>query len=700
MLSKSDWTRSSGRAMDGLWPGLDPNLLVVFQSLFSTPLSLQAAFDDEAECCILLESVFPDMVEEDVRNVAAELMVWQSENAPSFKRLRLGTVSQNLCKLPPQHVRDIQTSFTSLTQSSTVTVLELAAKKRQRKYKDEHPDARARKLDTERQKYTVLLSNVIKSAKLPVVHLVNTLDDPFTAWSHLFAARRANTLKNRYKAWRPFEAWLELHRSRTYPQSYKDVIDYMQCRVDDGCGKTIPESFHVALNLIEVLGRVPEDEQISKDQLWLSHIKSWTAELSADHPPRRPAEMYTVAILLSLELTVEDEQEPIFARALSWVVLLMVWAALRCDDVQSVLPHRTLLTNFGLKIIMGKTKTTGPDKPQKEVAAHVFRSVSLTGVDWLGIGYRIWDSDEFSYRRDYLVMEPKRDWSGVRRKFAAPSELSSLIRKLLSTLRVPQRRGIQWELMSASLLLPDGLEMHYTGHSPRNFLTSVAALLGFSKDMRAYLGRWAIGMTSSEEYVRTARQVVYKIQKAVNRSIVSGYEEEYFEDEAMTSLCKAAEDGGANPNRIKKRHTVMGNMTGRHCLGMAYPTLEVREDDWTDMGDDFGEGHVHLLEEKARQDDSQSQKVSSADEAQKFFITISRRGGHRRLHLVGCFVKPSNCCEVRLCNTVTAEDFDSTCRACRKRMLQETGKDTPEESSSTASSSSTEAARSEGDSSS
>ena len=117
------------------------------------------------------------------------------------------------------------------------------------------------------------------------------------------------------------------------------------------------------------------------------------------------------------------------------------------------------------------------------------------------------------------------------------------------------------------------------------------------------------------------------------------------------------------------------------------------------MGDDFGEGHVHLLEEKARQDDSQSQKVSGADEAQKFFITISRRGGHRRLHLVGCFVKPSNCCEVRLCNTVTAEDFDSICRACRKRMLQDTGKDTPEESSSTASSSSTEAARSEGDSS-
>ena len=103
--------------------------------------------------------------------------------------------------------------------------------------------------------------------------------------------------------------------------------------------------------------------------------------------------------------------------------------------------------------------------------------------------------------------------------------------------------------------------------------------------MRAYLGRWAIGMTSSEEYVRTARQVVYKIQHAVNRSIVESHEEEYFEDEAITSLCQTAENSGANPMRIKKRHSVMMAITGRTCLGMQHPTLEVRDDDWVDIDD-------------------------------------------------------------------------------------------------------------------
>ena len=672
-------------------------MLVTFQRYYKSPLSLQAAFDSDTDCLDMVQSLFPDMVDEHARNLTATLMLWQVDSAPAFKRLRVGAVSSSLFRLPPASSADIQSSYLSITQSSAFSVLELAAKKKQRKYKDEPHDARAKKVDSERRKYSLLLANVIKSADLPVVKLVETLDDPSSAWVHLFAARRANTLKNRYKSWKPFETWLELHHGRLFPESCKDVIDYMQFRVDDGCGKTIPESFSVVLNMLEVLGRVPEDQQISKDPLWTGHIKSWTAEISADSPPRKPAEMYTVAMILSLELTVEDESQPIFGRALAWVILVMVWAALRCDDVQSILPHRTILTNYGLKVVMGKTKTTGPDKPQKEIAAFVYRDISLSGTDWLGIGYRIWDSELFTYRRDYLVMQPKRDWHGIRRKFASPSDLSSMIQKLLGDLKVPVRRLAYWELMHTALLLPDGLETHFSGHSPRNFVTSVAALLGFSKDMRAYLGRWAIGMTSSEEYVRTARQVVYKIQRAVNRSIVEGQEAEYFEDEALDSLCKTAEDNGANPARIRKRHNVMFGITGRHCLGMQYPTLERREGDWIDVGDDFTTETLML--EEAVQDQAKvvAKHVESA-ETHKYFITISRRAGHRRLHLVGCFVKPSNCCEVRLCSTVTAEEFDSVCRACKKRMLQEAGKDTPEESSSTASSSSTGADESEKDS--
>jgi hypothetical protein len=691
VASSIDWTRGRHVRLDAMaedWPQIDGVVLSTLQQWFHTPLQLQAAFDDEDGCSALLHGMFPDMVDEDVRNTSAGLVHWQASQSAAFKRLRRCVVDDSLFRLPPGRACDIQEQFTNISQSSTVMVLEMAAKKKQRKYKEESADARSKKVDEERKKYSILLSNVIKQARLPVVQLINTLDDPASGWLHLFAARRANTLKNRYKSWKPFQTWLELHRGTSFPESCKDVIDYMQCRVDDSCGKTIPESFSVALNLLESLGRVPEDQQLSRDPLWVGHVKSWSAELAADNPPRRPAEMYTTAMLVSLEMLVCNESEFIYKRALAWVILVMFWAALRCDDVQSILPHRSLLSNFGLKLVLGKSKTTGPDKPQKEIVAHVYRTISLTGGDWLGVGYRIWNRDEFAYRRDYLVMEPNFDWSGTRRKFVTPTTLSSLIRRVLGELLVPVRQEFEWTLVPGALLLPDGLEFHFSGHSPRNYLTSVAALLGFSKDMRAYLGRWAIGMTSSEEYVRTARQVVYKIQQSVNRSLVEGREDEYFEDEAIDSLCAFAEANGANPKRIRKRHTVMNNITGRHCIGGTYPTLEARAGDWEDV-QDMTDDQLALLHEKALEVTAALDEQAATGDPPKYFVTISRRAGHRRLHLSGCFVKPSNCCEVRLFQTVTNEDFDSVCRACRKKMLSESGKDAPGESSSTASSSST-----------
>jgi hypothetical protein len=148
-------------------------------------------------------------------------------------------------------------------------------------------------------------------------------------------------------------------------------------------------------------------------------------------------------------------------------------------------------------------------------------------------------------------MEPKKTWTwtGVKRKFMSPAGLGGAISKLLGTLSVPRRTGLGWELMPAQHLLPDNLETFFSRHSPRNFVTSVAAALGFSKDESAYLGRWSMGMVSSEDYVRTSRQVIYKIQKAVNKSLVDGSGGPFHEDESINRLCEFAATTGANPNR-------------------------------------------------------------------------------------------------------------------------------------------------------
>ncbi len=149
--------------------------------------------------------------------------------------------------------------------------------------------------------------------------------------------------------------------------------------------------------------------------------------------------MYTVAMCISLERLVDDLQYPLYARALAWIVLIMLWGAMRCDDVPSIMPRRILLTGLGLRMYLSRTKRTGPDKPQKEVQAFIHGQTSLTGIDWIGVGYAIWTSEAFAFRRDYLVMEPTAHWGGVRRKFLTPSGLASDIKLLLGMLGTPRR---------------------------------------------------------------------------------------------------------------------------------------------------------------------------------------------------------------------------------------------------------------------
>ena len=371
-------------------------------------------------------------------------------------------VDSALYRLPHTQKDNVRQSYDKLSKTSFGFLLELSAKKKRQRYKEEPSDARAQRFCAERKKYITLLSNLIKEASLPVVQVIAALDDAGTAWQHLFAARRSGTLKNRYRAWKPFRIWIELHRGYVFPRCLKDVIDYMQHRINEGCGKTIPVSYDIALQLFETVGRIPEDERLSRDPLWQGHVKSWEAELATDAQPKQTAPMLTVAMLISLELLVVDESEPMYKRALAWAYLVMVWGALRCDDLQSVLPTRTTLSNYGLKMVLGKSKTTGPDKPQKEMAVHVLRTISLTGVNWLGRGYSIWEPEPFAYKRDYMVMMPNHDWSGPRRKFAPPSTVSALMIKLLSQLYVPRHTNFEWEANGPLLLLPDGIILHWS----------------------------------------------------------------------------------------------------------------------------------------------------------------------------------------------------------------------------------------------
>ena len=60
-------------------------------------------------------------------------------------------------------------------------------------------------------------------------------------------------------------------------------------------------------------------------------------------------------------------------------MLLMCWMVLRADDVQWIDPTRMHMSGTCVRMILRRTKTTGPGRRAVEVPAYVARDASLSG---------------------------------------------------------------------------------------------------------------------------------------------------------------------------------------------------------------------------------------------------------------------------------------------------------------------------------
>ena len=107
------------------------------QSIFVTPLRLDAAFDSEAECNELITCSFPDIVDESKLDAVALIMDWKERSERSLKRLRKSVVAENLFRLQQPDSISVQEQFQHITKTSVCCILEMHSKRRQRKYKED-----------------------------------------------------------------------------------------------------------------------------------------------------------------------------------------------------------------------------------------------------------------------------------------------------------------------------------------------------------------------------------------------------------------------------------------------------------------------------------------------------------------------------------------------------------------------------------
>ena len=191
-----------------------------------------------------------------------------------------------------------------------MVLLEGLARRKRALKSDVDPSQRAEEERQAREKYAALLSGVITKAKLPVVQYLLGVSDSDAVWTRLFGTRRSRTLRNRYKSWDAYAKWLDTTYGKVWPTKLAHILDYAVERYNEGCGKTVLDSFQASLSVLEQAGRVPEAQMLSRDPTWLAQLSSMTADLTSQQPPVKQAPMLTVAIILSLELYVLDKESP------------------------------------------------------------------------------------------------------------------------------------------------------------------------------------------------------------------------------------------------------------------------------------------------------------------------------------------------------------------------------------------------------
>ena len=137
---------------------MDPGIL---GRIFVTPLRLDAAFDSDEECLELISAEFPDMVGEDLMNVIAQMSIWKEAMVRPLKRARAELIRSSLYRLPVPGQLSVQEEFSKLTRTSVICILEMHVKQKQKRYKEDPPDARSKRFELERKKYSKMLSMVI-----------------------------------------------------------------------------------------------------------------------------------------------------------------------------------------------------------------------------------------------------------------------------------------------------------------------------------------------------------------------------------------------------------------------------------------------------------------------------------------------------------------------------------------------------------
>ena len=359
--------------------------------------------------------------------------------------------------------------------------------------------------DAETKRWAMAMGTIVSDANLLAKKIADATLEPAAAWIRLCGNRRARTLRQGVRSWERFAVWLNLAKGACWPRGPAEIIDYLEERALEPCGPTIPASLLMALQMVESVGGVPKDERLGQNSMVMNVVRNLTQQLETGSPPKRTAPIFTVATIISLELMVAEVNESLVARVLAWALLIMVWGALRTDDLLWLDRPRCRLSELGWRGILLRSKTSGAGRRVKELPVFVHRRTSLTGLDWLLQGQSLHEEASKSFPGVQFLCRPRKDGSDFGCKYLQSCTLAAWLKWLLLRLKAPVKFRGNWIFNPDLQLFDEQWAMRWSGHSARHCGPSWSAALGVPPEQRHFLGRWKAGVETEAQAIWNPR---------------------------------------------------------------------------------------------------------------------------------------------------------------------------------------------------
>eukprot|EP00434_Breviolum_minutum_P013170 symbB.v1.2.011607.t2/scaffold783.1/size170700/1 len=174
------------------------------------------------------------------------------------------------------------------------------------------------------------------------------------------------------------------------------------------------------------------------------------------------------------------------------------------------------------------------------------------------------------------------------------------------------------------------------------------------------------------------RQIVERLQHEVFESFFHRGKQ-YDEGELLEDVKDFADKHELIGHRIRRRHKVVPLKSALQSGVVSVMDPDTESEEIDDVEVEKGKV-LAFVQDAEKQDDGD---VISSGVQGKYFITVSRRTGFRRLHVVGsCHVKAERCQQVVDVDSLEGQNFDAICKFCKRGLKQLTGDEVEESSSS------------------